>query len=141
LPRRNSVGTRLERSETIISRVGNWKNGLEVANINLIFGVGFNNYRWAQRELGIIDEKSITSNSASGTDFSLIFVLATTGLTGLFVYLYLILEIFKKNNPVLSISTIVLLAGSLFNNCLFYPWIVIWWWFLSGLAGESRDGK
>ena len=77
-----------------------------------------------------------------GIDSSLLFVGVTTGIVGLAVYLWLIVEQMKLVNRyrikpfrVMFYATFAaLLVHSLFVNSLFYPWVMIWIWVLAGVA-------
>lgn len=131
-----SEGVRLEREESFKARIKNWQNSIKIARDHPIFGVGFNAYRYAQRTYGFLDEEDWReSHAGAGADSSLLFILATTGILGLFAYtlfLYNIL-IYHIKNPAVFASTCALLIHSFFNNSLFYPWIMLWMWILIGI--------
>ena len=101
---------------------------------NPILGVGFNAYRYAQLRYGTRNSIGIAkSNADAGTDNSLIFVLATSGLAGLgcFVlsYFYLLKKLFNEHlfsSYIIACSIIGLIMGSLFLNVLFYTPIITW---------------
>jgi hypothetical protein len=108
-------------------RFESWSNVLKVSKENLLIGVGFNNYKIAQKELGLLSPEKADSHSASGSDSSLLLILATTGIVGLLAYLSaLISSIFveKKLNVMILALTAGLLIDSLFINSLFYPQIM-----------------
>jgi len=140
LPRQAGIGTRLERKDTFWARIKSWENGIKIISTSPLFGVGFNNYRLAQKEKGFLENNWLDSHSGAGSDSSLLFVTAATGILGLASYFYFLWVVFKlscKNNSkikLISLATIAsLLTHSLFNNSLFYPWILIWWWIILGL--------
>ena len=141
LPRQNTVSTQLEREDTIYARVESWKNSIKIASDSPIVGVGFNNYRQAINRLIPNDKINPTSHSASGADSSLLFVLATTGIFGLIFYLAFIFRSLAENNKnvLLTTSIAALLIHSIFNNSLFYSWIMIWWWVLLALTKREKD--
>jgi len=138
LPRKSTVSTQLERKDTIYARIENWQNSLKISADSPILGVGFNNYKTAQERL-IDGNTSPASHSASGADSSLLFVLATTGVLGLSAYLFYIYSIVSRNkaSPLLLASTGALLVHSVFNNSLFYSWIMIWWWTIVALEEKN----
>lgn len=130
LPRPGGEGVKLERQASILSRFQSWQQGFSVFEKKPIFGVGFNFYRSAAGNAAF-------SHAGAGADNSFIFVLATTGIIGLFFYMRLFLKIIKNKAvslPILA-SLMVLIVHSLFNNSLFYPWAMIWFWFLLASYG------
>jgi hypothetical protein len=138
LPRKSTVSTQLERKDSVYARIENWQDSLKVSFRSPILGVGFNNYQVAQEKL--IDKNiSPTSHSASGADSSLFFILATTGIIGLSAYLFHIYNSVSrsKNSLLLLASTGALLVHSIFNNSLFYSWIMIWWWIIIALEEKN----
>ena len=116
------------------ARLESMKEALEIFFDSPIYGVGFNTYRYAQIKKGFRDEKlNIVSNADAGTDNSFLFVLATTGVIGIFMYLniwkQIIVQIRKLNisNKVIAFSIIVtLFTASFFINGLFYMPIMLW---------------
>jgi O-antigen ligase len=116
------------------ARLESMREALEIFSDSPIYGVGFNTYRYAQISKGFRDEKlSIVSNADAGTDNSFLFVLATTGVIGIFTYLniwrQIIVKIRKlnKSNKAIAFSIIVtLFTASFFINGLFYMPIMLW---------------
>jgi glycosyltransferase involved in cell wall biosynthesis len=138
LPRPAGEGGKLERAYSIEARIQNWRQTLTITKDHPIFGVGFNAYRYAQRNYGFLDEeKWQVSHAGAGADSSLLFVLATTGIFGFFAYFWIWLKSLITNYELLiTASIIALLVHSLFLNSLFYPWIMSWMWIL--LATERK---
>lgn len=137
LPRPAGEGVRLERQSTILARLKNWRQSLQISWKEPLFGVGFNTYRYVQRNFGFIaSENWQETHSGAGADSSLLFVLAATGIVGLIAYLNLIIKIIRfggKNKKLVSVASMIgLLVHSCFNNSLFYPWIMIWSWLVWG---------
>ncbi|MFZ5366417.1 MAG: O-antigen ligase family protein [Patescibacteria group bacterium] len=137
LPRPGGEGVRLERESTIKFRLINWRQSLVIAKEHLLFGVGFNAYRYAQRDYGFLEFANWrASHAGGGADSSLLFVLATTGIFGLLAYLWLwgkiLVNSAKAANLLVLASVIALLVHSWFVNSLFYPWIMGWLWILLG---------
>jgi len=136
LPKRASIGTQLDRRDTIWARIQSWENSLTISSKFFPLGTGFNNYRWAQEKEGLVKQQNLASHSAPGTDSSILFVFATTGLAGLVAYLGFIKRSLKTSSLAVVVTAASLLAHSLFNNSLFYPWIMMWWWLV--LAKEEN---
>ena len=145
LPRPGGEGVNLTRLYSITSRLESWRNALVIASDHPIFGVGFNLLRYAQRDYGWLDEDWQTSHGGAGIENSYLFVLATTGIVGLAVYLNLLVRMFmlgkralgrgKIPRPAILASLTAVSVSALFNNTWFYPWIMAWIWLL--LADEE----
>ena len=133
LPRPGGEGVRLERTTSSLARLENWKKGLEIIKDQPLFGVGFNTLRYAQKDYGFLTSNWRKTHAGAGLDSSLLFVWATTGLTGLIVFLYFLKGVFKTKSLVIKASLLALIAHSFFNNTLFYPWVIIWFWLILGL--------
>ena len=131
LPRPSSEGVHLERKASVTARASSWQKSLEIIKDHPLLGVGFNLYRYAQRDYGFLDQNWQVSHSAAGADNSLLFVLATTGVIGLIAYLWIWSSIISDQSLVIIASFLALLTHSFFNNSLFYPWIMIWMWILA----------
>ena len=145
LPRPGGEGVKLERESTIRFRLINWQQSLTIAKDHLLFGVGFNAYRYVQRDYGYLDFANWrVSHSGGGADSSLLFTLATTGIFGLLAYLWLwgriFVNSFKTLNLVALASVVALVVHSWFVNSLFYPWIMAWMWIILGM-GAIKERK
>ena len=110
-------------------RLISWKNTWEIAKDNWVFGVGYNVFRYAQKEFGFIGEANLETRSGAGSDSSLLLVLATTGIIGLIFFTGFIIVVLLsslKTHDLITIGLIsALLTDSLFINSLFYPQIVV----------------
>lgn len=128
LPRVTSgEGVKLERTSSIFARINSWKNTLTIFTKYPVFGVGFNTYRYAQKEFGFIDNsKWLKSHAGAGADSSLLFVAATTGSLGLVIFLIYLYQLFRLPSNILKSSLIALFLHSAFLNSLFYPFILVW---------------
>lgn len=109
-------------------RLVSWSNALEISKDNLLTGVGFNAYRYAQKEYGFLTPDNISSRSGAGADSSILFVLATTGVFGALIYsaayLFPLVENYfsKRKSRLMMVSFLpALLLESFFVNSLFYP--------------------
>jgi O-antigen ligase len=139
LPRPGGEGVRLERWASIEARIRSWRNASVIFLDHPIFGVGFNSYRYAQRDYGFLGEDWQENHAGSGADSSLLFVLATTGIIGLAAYFWLWLKLAKisyseaRRKP-MALAVFSTLAAvwvhSFFLNSLFYIWIMAWLWML-----------
>lgn len=120
-----------DSSDSASLRLISWKNTWEIVEDNSVFGVGFNTFRYVQKDYGFLDVDSFLTHSGAGSDSSLLFVLATTGIFGLVFYLSgLVLPAIsafsKKKGEWLVVISLVLgfILESQFINSLFYPQIM-----------------
>jgi len=140
-------GTNFLRAASSEARIKTVQEALTIIQKSPLYGVGFNAYRYAGNRLGIVTGLDwMDSHGGAGTDNSFLFVLATTGIVGLTVYLYFLYRVFalgisnmRKNKY--AIVLISLLAGliinSLFVNSLFYVFILEWFWIIASLTESS----
>jgi len=112
-------------------RLVSWTNALQISQDNLITGVGFNAYRYAQKDYNFLTVDNISSRSGAGADSSLLFVLATTGIFGALIYAsalafpFLDSAVSKRKYRLVIISLLpALMLESLFINSLFYPQVM-----------------
>ena len=128
LPRSpDGEGVKLERTRSIQARLDSWRNGLIIWRDHPLLGVGFNVYRYAQKEYGFITSADWQQTHAgSGVDSSLLFVGATTGIIGLAAYLYYLRYLYSVSSPLLRASLLAVLSHSLFLNSFFYPFVLVW---------------
>ena len=144
-------GTKLARTTSVQARLTNYEQSREIIQDHPVFGVGFNMLRYENRSRNFVPAYEWEeSNAAAGLDNSVLFVWAATGTAGLIAYLNLIFQITKSailqlSNPsmrqwgILILATLAaILTHSMFNNSLFYPWIMIWLWVLFGVAHVPR---
>lgn len=109
-------------------RLISWKNTLKIAQDNLFLGVGYNAFQKAQTEYGFLTPDTVKENSSTGSDSSLLLVLATTGVVGLLVYLIGLIYPLVQSKNLFSLAFILpLVLQSNFTNSLFYPQI-LWLW-------------
>ncbi len=132
------VQTRLsgitDPSDSAHFRLISWSNAIEVYKTSPLVGVGFNAFREAQKELGYIVPGSEGGNAGAGTDSSMLFILATTGVAGFFLFNLGYLIAVLKNLGSWRIGGLIpfavlvaLLFESSFINSLFYPQIMFVW--------------
>jgi hypothetical protein len=119
LPRQVGEGTKLERTSSIMAKIENYKEGLMIFSRSPILGHGYNN-------LALIRELKIPSSHANnGFDSSLMTILTTTGVIGLFFFVLGLTAYFLKSDLTHKTILISLLVHSLFANSLLYPWIIL----------------
>jgi len=129
LPTTKNHSIELFISFSAIARVENYQTTLQIFSKSPVFGIGYDNMCIAyQRYIGAQD---FSSHACSGSDSSLLFILATTGIVGFIVFAYSLKCIaysLKRNSNflILSSSFLTLLVHSLFSNSMFYPWIMGW---------------
>jgi len=119
----------LLRVDTVDSRIDSWLSAVEVWKSSPVLGVGLNMYRYVQDFKGpsiSASRLAFDNNAGAGVDNSFLFVLATTGVVGLVAYLIYWGSLLKNVSIEGLAVTSALLTHGLFNNTLFYPW-VLWW--------------
>lgn len=130
--------------ETAKARVESWQKALRVFKDHFLIGVGFNTYRYSQASYGFFEnDQSIGGHSGAGSDSSLLLVAATTGVFGLGAFFWMLTSIYKtvaksSKKSFVALGTlasfIALLVHSQFVNSLFFPQIMLLFWFFIGLA-------
>jgi O-antigen ligase len=126
---------RIASSEARLKTAG---DALLIFKNNPLIGVGFNAYRYAKYHYGLSRENSIiVSHADSGTDNSFLFVLATTGIIGFILYLFLWLRIAKMTSILAAASILGVFVDSMFINSLFYPPIMLWLWIIVAIRESS----
>jgi hypothetical protein len=112
-------------------RLDSWRNTVKIIKDNFWAGTGFNTYRYVQRDYGFLTPDSEDIHSGAGSDSSLLFVFATTGIFGFLVYLLGVLFVSfgdfaqKNKNWLLSLALVMgFILESQFINSLFYPQIM-----------------
>ena len=123
LPRPGGEGVRLERTNSLLARVYNWRNSLTVWKDHPVLGTGFNLYRYVQRDYGFLNENWRENHAGAGADSSLFFVLATTGILGASAYVWYLISLSRLK--FMPFFLLPLLAHSFFLNSLFYPPVLL----------------
>lgn len=141
LPRTpDGEGVKLERTSSIRARLVNWQRSITIFMDHPVFGVGFNVYRYAQREYEFLDDdKWLKSHAGAGADSSLLFVGATTGIIGLVTYGFYLYRLWKIGNEELRSVVVALLVHSWFLNSLFYTFILAWLAILVAVHTKIRE--
>ncbi|MCL5090856.1 MAG: O-antigen ligase family protein [Patescibacteria group bacterium] len=137
-PKPGGEGVNLKRISSFLAKTENYKEVITVIKDHFWLGVGFNTYRYTQRDLSFVTpikwQSWETSNAAAGADNSFLFVFATTGIFGFLSFLFLWGKILmisfqkkdKGNGLLLFASAAAVLLSANFSNFLFYPWIIFW---------------
>ena len=136
LPSFATDNTSLFRVASSVSRIESFKQGVEIAKDHLLFGVGFNAYKYAIESYGFLEKTDVLYNhSENGNSNSYLFVLVTTGIGGFLSYLFFLYQVGRQylmqKKSYLFASLVVLLIGGLFNNALFYTPFLFWLFLLS----------
>ena len=136
LPKPGGEGVNLFRRSSFIARSGAYQQSFSIIKDHFFTGVGYNAYRYSQRDYGFIPEENWqTTNAGAGTDNSFLFVLATTGIFGLLAYLFFWLKCLclgfrnstkNKSSLILFANMISLSVSAFVINSFFYPWIMGW---------------
>lgn len=134
-------GVNLLRTASIHARVDSILQGLVIFINNPIIGVGYNTLRFVQVEYGfVLVQDALVSHAAAGFPNSFVVILATTGIIGFSLAIYVLsfvgryLYKMRSNHDrkkslfstAIFISYVVLLFSSLFENTLFYGIFVLW---------------
>lgn len=119
LPRPGGEGVNLFRSISIGSRIDNSQQAFNLFLSHPLLGIGFNTVRLF---------------TGSGVHNSFLFILVTTGIFGFLAYFWSWNKIINlvKPNSLMSISLTVVAVHSLFDNSLFYPYVMVWLGLLIG---------
>lgn len=139
------------RTASVNARLSNYSTAIGVIKENILFGVGFNAYRYAQEKKGIeLGKEGVPYHSGAGVDNSYLFVLATTGLVGfagyIFFWVALLRKAYTRYTADQSMYAIVFLASTagvavnaFFVNSLFFPSLMLWMWILFGLTTIKEE--
>jgi hypothetical protein len=127
LPKPAGEGVNLARTYSISSRISNYKETFEIFKKSPVLGIGFNNICLARKIY--LNDTNLGSHSCSGSDSSLLLILATMGVVGLMVFVGSISKMLLnlKRGFYTNIFLVLLSAvfvHSIFVNSLFYPWIM-----------------
>ena len=144
LPRPSSSGVQLERLYSVWLRMSNYQETVKIWSTSPVFGVGYNNLCLARQQY--FGNTGGISHSCSGSDSSLLLILATSGVVGLLVFFRLLGLLYKVTKSsfygrVFRACLIAVLVHSLFVNSLFYPWVMGYLGILLGLTLSKATSK
>lgn len=133
-PKMIGEGTNLARTNSSYQKIKNYKDSILLISKSPVFGLGFSNICMAKAVY--LGETNVSSHSCSGLDSSVLFVLATTGIIGLFFLIAFVYKVAISIGPssfILILSFVAVLIHSIFSNSLFYPHVMFWLFILLGL--------
>jgi hypothetical protein len=130
-----------------MSRVTAWLRILDVFSDNVLFGIGFNTFRFVQVRYGYSPGEGVAASSADG---GLLFIALMTGLVGVGLYLAMLWLVIRHCRAVwrdplvdrgrqalatgIAAGTVAVCVHSLFVNSLLTPFVMEPLWILWGLA-------
>jgi len=120
-------GVKLTRTSSISFKLENYAQSFRIISYSPLFGVGYNNVCKAKEVLFINTKEQ--KNSCNGLDNSFLFILATSGVPGIIVFIYTFSH-FRDGEELFTASLAAVFIHSLFTNTLFYPWVLVWLAFL-----------
>ncbi len=107
-------------------RLDSWDNAITIFQDHPFLGVGYNTYSYAQTRYGFMTED--THHAATGSDSTILTIIATTGIFGAITYLWLIATILwlsYRRHIGFFAGFIGLLVHSIFVNSLLYTPLLI----------------
>lgn len=124
-------------------RFESWENGWQLFVEKPILGYGYNNYKNAALDSNLIVD--LEKHSASGSDSSLLTILATTGILGfipfLTIYILLALTTWKNRKHGYAAGFLGALTGlfihAIFVNSLLFPLFMAPFWILTGMLPST----
>lgn len=143
----NLVGLNPFRVFSSVERLKSIENAYKIFTSSPLYGVGFNAYRYAQKRVGFLDNQWENTHSGAGASNSFMFILATTGIFGIFTFMYFIWQItryftfgFKSSSSrlrtaVVLASLVAVLVHSMFDNTFFYPFTMLILFYIVGIMG------
>ncbi|KKQ36421.1 MAG: hypothetical protein US54_C0068G0010 [Candidatus Roizmanbacteria bacterium GW2011_GWA2_37_7] len=125
IPKAHTESINLLRTTSITARITDYSKGIEIWRKNPIFGIGYNHIRFEKEKY--IDEVFVEdynpSHGIASFHSSFLNVLATGGVVGLSLFVYLIL-FFARRNQFTLICIGFLSILSLFDNVFLHPFII-----------------
>lgn len=149
-------------------RIKSWQQTLELIQMRPFLGNGYNTLRYVKHNEGFVENTEL--HSASGSDSSLLTILATTGILGIIPFIMIYYRILKtafiqwrqktipstriQKKPHLKTSayfqgfnlgmfagTLALLVHSFFVNSLLFPQILIFFWICVGISQWCKNAQ
>lgn len=120
---------------TANDRINSWKRAFQLFKTSPVIGVGYNMYGYALEKNNILSSETVETNRASsGSDSSIMTVLATTGILGFVTFIMFCLMLIRRLFINRHTSYFVLgalawlmgwFASSMLNNTLFYVLLLV----------------
>jgi O-antigen ligase len=129
-------------------RYDSWRIGWTLFRDSPLLGQGYNAYKFAALDKGLIKDPNV--HAASGSDSSVLTILSTTGILGflafLSVYALLFITAWKKRRDGIGLGLLSGLTGllihSIFVNSLLFPLFMAPFWISCGLLlGEAKPSS
>jgi len=124
IPKPFGEGVNLARTFSIFSRFNSWQQGITLFIQRPLLGWGYNTLRNAD-------------GSRFQIDNSFIYILATTGLAGFLAIINLLRKGFIHSSLPAKTLLVSLFVHALFNNSLFYIWLMALLWLVLSFASEN----
>lgn len=124
LPHPEGEGVNLARTNSLVQKVENYRQSVEIIAKAPLFGVGYDNVCRAKALAGF--DLSRQRNSCYGLDNSFLLIWATLGVLGLFVLVRFFMASYSPSGRLFQASLLTVFFHSLFTNTLFYPWVLAW---------------
>ncbi len=137
LPKMLSEGTDFGRVVSGNNKLNNYIETTQIFLKSPVLGIGFNNL--CSAKVKYLNVTNTESHACSGSDSSILFLLATTGIVGLIFFINFVSKMPKSQ--LLVTSAVVVLIHSIFANSLFYPHIMFWLFALVGLKAEVNNKR
>jgi O-antigen ligase len=138
LPKPGGEGVDLLRFMSVQSRLLNNNEAWNLFLRSPVIGHGFDTLPFVRQ----FNDMALINRSAAGFHNSYLFILATTGLFGFIAYLWLWKQILSRSTGLLGeimrYSILAVGIHALFDNSLFYPWVMVWLWLLAGVVTTSK---
>lgn len=134
LPKNIGEGTTLTRTASGNGKLINFEETIKIIRTSPVIGVGYNNICLTRQKY--LGDLNINSHSCNGADSSILFLMATTGIVGLILFVSFLTKIPSSQYLIYSIGAV--LIHSLFANSLFYPHIMFW---IFALIGSESKGN
>lgn len=116
-------GAHLTRTSTISSRIENYQEAFKTWSKNPIFGVGYNHIRYARDAKPAADGVTDVSHAEASFHSSFLVILASAGIIGLILFIYMLYELAKITR--FSLYAVLFLSiSSLTDNVILHPFIL-----------------
>lgn len=137
LPKAPSEGTNLLRTYSVGQKFINYEESFRLIKKSPLFGIGFDNL--CISKLKFLGEENVQSHTCSGLDNSILYIVATTGIIGLIIFIDWILRIVKNTRvdiygTALFASIMAVFVHGMFTNTFFYNFILGWMAILIGVT-------
>lgn len=136
LPRPAGEGVKLERTASILTRTQSINAALTFDSpLELVFGEGLYRQTTTTQLHGVV-----LPNHATAPDNSFIFIFTGLGIVGSGGVLFLLWQLHKSYqfSPLFYSAVIAASTHAMFNNTLFYPWVMVFLLTLVMTEGKKR---